>query len=202
MSVEEAVIEREELYWSGVELQTEMIYQYKPDGQLIFVDDTFCRYFGKKSKQLIGQNLMQFIPQQDRNKFKHHLASFSRNNPSSTVNRRVMKSNGDIVWQRCHDSAIFDDRSRIKGYQTAGIEILGEQKIPEKEIILQNILDAIQDGISVLDKDLNILQTNSTLKKWYPNSGPIEGKKCHEVYHNRKKACKNCKPFLCFLFNK
>ncbi|MGB9436358.1 MAG: PAS domain-containing protein, partial [Desulfobacterales bacterium] len=43
-----------------------------------------------------------------------------------------------------------------------------EKKIQENELFLQNIFDAIQDGISVLDKDLTILRVNPTMEKWYP----------------------------------
>ena len=69
-----------------------------------------------------------------------------------------------------------------------------EKKIQENELFLQNIFDAIQDGISVLDKDLTILRVNPTMEKWYPHSGPVEGKKCYQIYRSRgsSEPCQNC----------
>ena len=66
------------------------------------------------------------------------------------------------------------------------------EEFQEIEISLQNTFDAIQDGISVLDKDLNILKVNQIMKKRYPTPEPIEGKKCYQAYHGRAEPCENC----------
>jgi signal transduction histidine kinase len=58
--------------------------------------------------------------------------------------------------------------------------------------LLKNVFDAIQDGISVLDKDLNIIQVNPTLERWYRHAMPIRGKKCYHVYQNRRTPCNFC----------
>jgi signal transduction histidine kinase len=58
--------------------------------------------------------------------------------------------------------------------------------------LLKSVFDAIQDGISVLDKDLTILQVNPTMERWYRDFSPLKGKKCYQVYQNRSTACKFC----------
>ena len=60
------------------------------------------------------------------------------------------------------------------------------------ERLLQISFDAIQDGISVLDADLNILRTNKVMEKWYRAAMPITGKKCYQVYHGYEKPCSPC----------
>jgi diguanylate cyclase (GGDEF)-like protein/PAS domain S-box-containing protein len=67
-----------------------------------------------------------------------------------------------------------------------------ENAIKESEALLQGIFDAIQDGISLLDKDLNVLRVNKTMEKWYAHTMPFTGRKCYEVYHRRSKPCKAC----------
>jgi PAS domain S-box-containing protein len=73
---------------------------------------------------------------------------------------------------------------------------LSDEQLPvliqENGIFLQSIFDAIPDGFAVLDKNLNILQVNSTTRKWCQGSGPVEGQKCYQVYSRRKKPCSNC----------
>ena len=49
------------------------------------------------------------------------------------------------------------------------------------ERLLQISFDAIQDGISVLDADLNIIRINKVMEKWYQAFMPIAGKKCYQV---------------------
>ena len=60
------------------------------------------------------------------------------------------------------------------------------------EEILQASLDAIENGISVLDADLNVLWANRTMEKWYNHAVPLTGKKCYEAFHNRDTPCASC----------
>jgi PAS domain S-box-containing protein len=64
--------------------------------------------------------------------------------------------------------------------------------VNEMEILLKDIFDSIQDGISVLDSDLNILFVNPAIKRWYAHRIPLIGKKCYEVYHGRTDPCEIC----------
>ncbi|MDJ0780535.1 MAG: PAS domain-containing protein [Desulfosarcinaceae bacterium] len=58
--------------------------------------------------------------------------------------------------------------------------------------LLKSVFDAIQDGISVLDKDLTIVQVNPTMERWYRDLSPLRGKKCYQVYQNRTSPCNFC----------
>jgi PAS domain S-box-containing protein len=62
----------------------------------------------------------------------------------------------------------------------------------EGERFLSSVFSSIQDGISVLDKDLNILRVNQTMEDWYSHKMPLVGKKCYDAYHNRKAQCDSC----------
>lgn len=67
-----------------------------------------------------------------------------------------------------------------------------EKALKENEQFLKNVFDGIQDGISVLDKDMNVLRVNHTMEKLYPAMVPLAGKKCYNVYHNRTTPCEKC----------
>jgi PAS domain S-box-containing protein len=62
----------------------------------------------------------------------------------------------------------------------------------ENAAFLKNVLDCIQDGISILDSELNILFVNQSMEKWYAHQMPLVGRKCFEVYHGREEACEIC----------
>lgn len=64
--------------------------------------------------------------------------------------------------------------------------------IVTKAKLLQSTIDAIQDGISVLDKDLIIQKVNQTMEQWYAHAMPLTGKKCYQVYQNRQEPCDPC----------
>ncbi len=70
-----------------------------------------------------------------------------------------------------------------------------DQVLRETERFMSGVFSSIQDGISVLDPDLNILKVNGSMEKWYAHALPFEGKKCYEVYHGRTERCEVCPTF-------
>ena len=44
---------------------------------------------------------------------------------------------------------------------------IGPQADPLVENFLNDVFDSIQDGISILDKDMNIVRVNKAMEKWY-----------------------------------
>jgi len=57
---------------------------------------------------------------------------------------------------------------------------------------LSNVFSSIQDGISVLDKEMNIVLVNPVMEKWYADKLPFIGKKCYEAYQYGTHPCKGC----------
>ncbi|MDL1989123.1 MAG: PAS domain-containing protein [Deltaproteobacteria bacterium] len=62
----------------------------------------------------------------------------------------------------------------------------------ERGKLLSCAFDAICDGITVLDSDLNILLVNKTVEKWHSHALPVIGRKCYEAYHGKSKCCEFC----------
>jgi len=65
------------------------------------------------------------------------------------------------------------------------------EALKEENIFLYNVFDAIADGISVLDRDFNILMANRWLKEHNINDVLI-GKKCYKTYQNLDTICPWC----------
>jgi DNA-binding CsgD family transcriptional regulator len=74
------------------------------------------------------------------------------------------------------------------------------EMLVSKNLLLAT-LNCIQDGISILDTDLNVRNINTSMQYWYSNTENIIGKKCYLVYHNRAQPCENC-PVLKTIGNK
>ncbi|MEA2061973.1 MAG: ATP-binding protein [Thermodesulfobacteriota bacterium] len=67
-----------------------------------------------------------------------------------------------------------------------------EEALRRSEQFLQDVFDAIQDGISVLDTDLKVIKTNRWMEEIYANKMPLAGKKCYQVYQQRQSPCPWC----------
>ena len=68
-----------------------------------------------------------------------------------------------------------------------------ERELKESQRFLAAVFNGIQDGISVLDRDLNILQVNQAMDKMVcSHQLPLAGKKCFQAYYGSQEPCRVC----------
>ncbi len=67
-----------------------------------------------------------------------------------------------------------------------------EMKLRESETLLTNTFDAIQDGIVIMDNEMNLVSVNRTAGEWFPKAVPGNGRKCYEIFHDADKPCLVC----------
>jgi len=67
-----------------------------------------------------------------------------------------------------------------------------EENLRQNQQFLGNIFNSIQDGIGIMDKDLNIIMVNPWIADMHPENKPLIGKKCFAAYHNRNSRCPEC----------
>ena len=118
-------------YRGVVEDQTELICRFMPDGTITFVNEAYCRYFAQSVEQLLGQNIKLAIAREDWSVLEAHLDNLSREQPTGTIEFRVLGADGKIYWQQWHNRAIFDG-SKIVEYQAVGRDTT-ERKQAERE---------------------------------------------------------------------
>ena len=63
--------------------------------------------------------------------------------------------------------------------------------VPELDF-LRSVFDGIREGITVVDKDLNVLLVNRAKTGLYIDALPIVGKKCYQVFHCQAEPCSGC----------
>ena len=124
---ERALRKSEERYHAVIELQTELISRWRPDGTLTFVNDAYCRYYGRPREELIGRKWMDVVAEEDRERVKEYTArlktSLSPANPTVMEEHREIGVDGSIRWQMWTDRALFDEQGRIIEFQSVGRDI-------------------------------------------------------------------------------
>ena len=96
----------------------------------------------------------------------------------------------------CYITAIYDENGHatniIGSVHDSTSHKQLEEELRESEGKLAGMLESITDIISMMDRDLNILWANELAKRDFGSD--IIGKKCYEVYHQRKTPCN---PYPC-----
>jgi PAS domain S-box-containing protein len=67
---------------------------------------------------------------------------------------------------------------------------LAEDALSRERDNLLNVLEAMPDGVYIVDQEHSIQYVNSALKRIF---GPVGGRKCYEYFHERSDACPWCK---------
>jgi two-component system sensor histidine kinase UhpB len=137
---EESLRERKEFYRSIVQQQTEMICRFKPDFTLTFVNEAYCRYFGKTEHELLGQSFFTLIPEEAWDSVRQHFASFTPERDVQTQQHPVIAPDGSQRWQQWTNRAFFDEHGKLHEFQSGGIDITERKHAEEKtqELLQKN----------------------------------------------------------------
>ena len=169
---DEGLRESEARYRAVVEAQTELICRSLPDCTLTFVNEAYCRYFGKSREELIGRSFLSLIPEQDHDAVLKHFASTWHENPVRTHEHRVIRPDGEIRWNQWTNRAILDEQGRPVEFQAVGRDVTdrkrAEEALRESEEKYRNIFDNAQVGIfRTRISDGKILESNDRHAQMY-----------------------------------
>ncbi len=146
-----------------------LICTFKPDGEIIFVNKTYCEYFNKTYEELVGSNFLELIPESDRKKVVDSFSSLTMESPMISYEHKVIMPNGDIGWQRWTDKALFDSKGNVILYYSAGEDIserkLTEEALKQSKEKYENILESIDDGYFEVDIAGNFTFFNDSMCK-------------------------------------
>lgn len=124
---------REDLYRGVVEDQTELIARFLADGTTLYVNEVYCRFFGKTADQLTGHNWRPVAHPDDVPRIEAMLASLAPDNPVVTIENRVFAADGSEHWMQFVNRAFFDAFGTLRELQSVGSDI-SERKRSEEQI--------------------------------------------------------------------
>lgn len=119
-------------YRAIVEDQTELICRFLPNTTLTFVNEAYCRYFGRSKESLIGQPFLCLIPSRYQAEIQTALAKLNRHNPVVRIEHPVSRSDGESRWQEWDNRLIVDGHGQIVEIQATGRDIT-EAKLLQEE---------------------------------------------------------------------
>jgi PAS domain S-box-containing protein len=151
---EAALKESEARYRSVVEDQTEFISRILPDGTHVFVNDAYCRYFGRQREEIVGRKFALEIHDDDRTLVRNHLASLTREHPVATLTYRIAMPDGQIRWQQWSNRALFGEDGQVTEYQSVGRDITDLKETEEALVRRSEDLHAAYEELTASEEEL------------------------------------------------
>jgi PAS domain S-box-containing protein len=187
---EEALVQSEQLYRAIVEDQTELICRFHPDGTLSFVNDTFCRFFGKTREELLGTRYRP-MPPEDQRMVKEALHALNRENPLIDFEIRAERPDGEIRWTQWTNRALYDESEALVEHLAVGRDITdrirSEQQIRESRNTLRSVFDGISDPLVMVWEDMTVVMLNRAALQFFDATlyQDLIGTPCLEFFRGR-----------------
>ena len=109
---------------------------------------------------------------------------------------RIISRNHDVHWVDDRTIIRRDETGRITHYQGVLEDVtertLAKRALEKSEHFLEDVINSIQDGISVLDPDLRVVHVNKKMAEWYSNAGTLDGEECFSCYRGLNQPCDPC----------
>lgn len=150
----------EERFRAVVEDQTEVISRFLTDGTLTFVNDVYCRFFGKTREELLGRNWQPAAYEPDLQLIEEKLRSLSPENPVIVIENRVYSGLGHLHWMQFVNRAFYDQDRRLVEIQSVGRDIT-ERRRAEQHLSLMNFaLDMVHEEAYLIDDSASFRYVN------------------------------------------
>jgi len=194
---EQALRESEQKIRWLTENMLDVVCQIDKDRKVLYISASCESVLGYKPEELIGQTISDYLHPDDAPRVFRTMADAVVNRRSTaTMKYRFRHSAGHYVWRESTCRLSYDDQGNYVGaiYCTRDIteRVQAMEAMRRSEEFLNAVFNGIQDGITVLDPELNIVRVNAALEREYGLSGPVVGRKCYEAYHGNCEPCKAC----------
>lgn len=168
---EQELVRSEARYRAIIEDQTDVICRRLPDGTITFVNDAFCRFFGKKSTELLGTafnpDITSPLPGD---------VPGANGGPiqTSKTENRVILDNGGIRWLQWNNRLLYDETGQVVEIQSVGRDITGQRE-REKEILLREcVISRSPHPIALFDMIGRAIYLNNAFLSFFGYSDDSE----------------------------
>jgi PAS domain S-box-containing protein len=135
------LVKVDERYRSVVEDLTEVISRIRPDGTILFVNDVYCRLFGKTTAEIIGNKWQPVAHPDDLPLIEARLREMRPDNPVVVIENRVYMAGGELRWMQFVNRGVFEADGRLSEIQSVGRDItrlkLVEAELRESQAMLE-----------------------------------------------------------------
>ena len=156
-----------------------------------------CELLGYARDEILGRPVWAFVAPEQRDLVRETVLRKMLGPYLPVVfEREWMRRDGSRLTVEIHENLILDAQSEITAIRAAVLDVTvreqAEQALRNNEQFLSSVFASIQDGLSVLDAEFNIVRVNPAMEHWFAHALPLVGKKCWQAYHGRSAPCESC----------
>ncbi len=160
------------------------------------VNKAHADFFGAHKRDLAYKNLYDMLSTEEAIVCEQGNLRIFREKKQIVTEEWMQRADGEKRLFRFTKTPRLDENSDVVYVVCTGEDITDSMQAREElranKHFLENVIESIQDGMSVLDREYTIVHTNAVMREWYKESGPLVGQKCFKAYHGNDTACDPC----------
>ena len=161
--------ESEARYRSLVEGQSELVSLATPDGVLSYVNDAYASFYGRQPEEMIGHNLFEFVPEDERAALAEHFRRVCATRERIEDENQVILPSGEKRWFAWTNRALTDGEGRITAIHSVGRDIqqrvVAERRLQASEARYRFLAENSTDMILLADPDGKRLYASPACRK-------------------------------------
>jgi len=177
-------------------------WEYDAINDLFIFNDTFYALFHTTTEEVGGYTMSsaeyarRFVHPEDTHLVGEEVRkALQADDPnfSRQLDHRIICANGEVRYITVRFFIVKDETgSTVRTYgvnQDITERKQAEEVLQAERNKLQSVIDGMQDGLTIQDRDYNIIYQNEPTKRIW---GERLGEKCYRAYEGREKRCAMC----------
>lgn len=141
-------------YEAIVENQRELIVRHLVDGEILFINEAFCRFFGARQEDLLGLIWFDLIDKDTVKVIKEKMARITLLDPTDKIEMQNKRIDGKLRWMSWNSTGIFNANGELTEFLVVGRDI-NERKEMEVQLLKMNAeLTALKSRLELENKYL------------------------------------------------
>lgn len=144
-------IQSQHVYLNIVERSPDLYSRFLPDTTLTYVNEAYCRHYGKAREELLGSSFLLHHPEENREEILHYIGELSREQPIISRVNQIQLDNGVEHWLQWTNYAILNQNGEVVEIQSVGHEITEliqtRQELTTVRTAMDEIMGSIPDAV-------------------------------------------------------
>ncbi len=195
----EEVLFKSRLLTSLLDNIPDRIYFKDKKSRFISVSESLGKWLGEtNAKDMIGKTDFDYFTEEHaKQAYQDEQYVIKTGNPIEGKIEKETHPDGRTSWLSTTKILRYDEEGNIIG--TLGIsrditdKVLAEKKLEENANKLQTIVNAVSEGLAIVDQNYFIREANESLFKLFGlKREEVINKRCKDIFPPWKETCKNC----------